>query len=233
MTALAESTEGFIWIPGSERRRYGIALASLGAVLIGIVCFADALNRTEVSAGRSRASELRTSAHQTLNDPGGDQSRVGHQVSSGPALILSSHNGAGLRFKRQSGPRPSQWSEDQVRRLQAKVAAPVDGALSASTEKALKAWQGKNGLAADGIAGPDTLMVLGLHELVLLKRGAHGEAVKKLQKELSIGVDGQFGRRTAKAVRDYQTQHRLVADGVVGPATLAHMKLFKQVPADR
>ena len=80
-----------------------------------------------------------------------------------------------------------------MRRPQAKLGVQADGEFDARTVKALKAWQGKNGLAADGIAGPDTLMVMGLHDLVLLKRGAHGDAVKKLQEQLAIGADGQFG----------------------------------------
>ena len=245
MTGLAEGTEHFIWVPSRKPHHHGFALAVLGAVLISIACsyaigslplpgLADAPNRKEVSTELSRTSGLRTAADRTLNEQtDGDQSRVEHQISSGPALILSSHSGAGLRSKRQSGPRLSEWSEDPLRRLRAKVAAPVDGEISASTEEALKAWQGKNGLTADGIAGPDTLMVLGLHDLLLLKRGTHGEAVKKLQQALSIGVDGAFGTHTQKAVRDYQKKHGLVADGMAGPATLAHLKLFMGVPADR
>jgi peptidoglycan L-alanyl-D-glutamate endopeptidase CwlK len=73
---------------------------------------------------------------------------------------------------------------------------------------------------------------MGLYDLVLLKRGAHGDAVKKLQEQLVIGADGKFGPRTEKAVRDYQKKNGLVDDGRVGPATLAHMKLFKELTAD-
>ena len=38
------------------------------------------------------------------------------------------------------------------------------------------------------------------------------------------GVDGDFGSYTAKAVREFQTTHRLAPDGIIGPATGA--KLF-------
>jgi peptidoglycan hydrolase-like protein with peptidoglycan-binding domain len=70
------------------------------------------------------------------------------------------------------------------------------------------------------------------YELVLLKQGTHGDAVKKLQEKLAIGADGQFGSGTEKAVRDYQQKNGLVIDGMAGPATLAHMKLFKEITAD-
>ena len=96
----------------------------------------------------------------------------------------------------------------------------------------MKDWQTKNGLATDGIAGPDTFMAMGLYELVLLKQETRGDTVKKLQEKLAIGTDGQFGSGTEKALRDYQQKNDLVADGMAGPATLAHMKLFKEITAD-
>jgi lysozyme len=60
----------------------------------------------------------------------------------------------------------------------------------------------------------------------ILKRGAKGNAVKRLQKALvaagqATGVDGDFGPGTDSAVRAFQAAHGLQADGVVGPATWA------------
>src|SRR5215813_10632569 len=92
-------------------------------------------------------------------------------------------------------------SGEPVKRLQYKLGVAADGAFGSSTEKALKDWQTKNGLAADGIAGPDTFMAMGLYELVLLKPGTRGEAVKKLQEKLGVGADGQFGPGTEKPPR--------------------------------
>ena len=123
-------------------------------------------------------------------------------------------------------------SGEPVRRLQAKLGVEADGDFGPNTERALKDWQSKNSLAADGIAGPDTFIALGLHELVLLKQGTRGDAVKKLQEKLGVSADGVFGSGTEKAVRDYQQKNGLVADGLAGPATLAHMKLFKEIGAD-
>ena len=125
-------------------------------------------------------------------------------------------------------------SGEPVKRLQAKLGVETDGEFGSNTEKALKEWQAKykNSLTPDGIAGPDTFMAMGLYELVLLKEGTRGDAVKKLQEKLGVGADGQFGPGTEKAVRDYQQKNGLVVDGAAGPATLAHMKLFKQITAE-
>jgi peptidoglycan hydrolase-like protein with peptidoglycan-binding domain len=118
---------------------------------------------------------------------------------------------------------------EPVRRLQAKLGVTADGEFGPGTEKALKDWQTKNGLAADGIAGPDTFLAMGLYEVILLKQGTKGSTVKSLQEKLGITADGQFGPGTEKAVRDYQAKNSLKADGIAGPATLAQMKLFKEV----
>jgi peptidoglycan hydrolase-like protein with peptidoglycan-binding domain len=122
-------------------------------------------------------------------------------------------------------------SGEPVKRLQAKLGVEADGAFGSNTEKALQDWQAKNKSSPtpDGIAGPDTFMAMGLHELVLLKQGTRGDTVKKLQDKLGVAVDGQFGPGTEKAVREYQQKNGLVADGMAGPATLAHMKLFKDI----
>ena len=51
-----------------------------------------------------------------------------------------------------------------VKRLQEKLGVDADGAFGPGTEKALKEYQAANGLAADGIAGPDTFAKMGLPE---------------------------------------------------------------------
>lgn len=53
----------------------------------------------------------------------------------------------------------------------------------------------------------------------VLRRGARGEDVRRLQTLLKISVDGDFGPKTELAVRLFQSKMRLVSDGVVGPAT--------------
>jgi peptidoglycan hydrolase-like protein with peptidoglycan-binding domain len=63
----------------------------------------------------------------------------------------------------------------------------------------------------------------------LLRRGLSGEPVKLLQSKLGVNSDGEFGPETEKALRKYQQENGLVADGIAGPITLAHMNLFQLV----
>lgn len=58
----------------------------------------------------------------------------------------------------------------------------------------------------------------------VLKKGAKGEEVKRLQRALTaaghaVAADGDFGPATDRAVRAFQAARGLGADGVVGPAT--------------
>lgn len=52
-----------------------------------------------------------------------------------------------------------------------------------------------------------------------VRRGDNNSIVGILQQKLGIHVDGQFGPKTEKAVRDFQKAHGLIVDGVVGPQT--------------
>ena len=54
---------------------------------------------------------------------------------------------------------------------------------------------------------------------MLLKKGSKGKEVKELQEALKIGADGIFGSGTESAVKKFQKENGLIADGVVGPAT--------------
>ena len=57
-----------------------------------------------------------------------------------------------------------------------------------------------------------------------LRKGMKGEDVKKLQAELHVAVDGDFGKQTEDALKQFQKANHLVPDGIAGPMTFAALK---------
>ncbi|MCL3862345.1 phage tail tip lysozyme [Actinotalea sp. K2] len=61
--------------------------------------------------------------------------------------------------------------------------------------------------------------------MALIRRGDRGDAVRRLQEQLTTAghdpgvVDGIFGQATDRAVRSFQAANGLTADGIVGPHT--------------
>ena len=114
--------------------------------------------------------------------------------------------------------------------------AYVDGSYGDTTVAAVKAFQKKYNLTADGVAGSETLKKLDSAyknadsntstDDDSLRKGATGTAVKTLQTNLKkLGfytayVDGSFGATTESAVKAFQKKYGLTADGVAGSATL-------------
>ena len=114
--------------------------------------------------------------------------------------------------------------------------AYVDGSYGDTTVAAVKAFQKKYNLTADGVAGSETLKKLDSAyknadsntstDDDSLRKGATGTAVKTLQTTLkkrgfyTAYVDGSFGSTTESAVKAFQKKYGLTADGVAGSATL-------------
>ena len=114
--------------------------------------------------------------------------------------------------------------------------ASIDGDYGDTTVAAVKAFQKKYNLTADGVAGSETLKKLDTAyknadsntstDDDSLRKGATGTAVKTLQTNLKkLGfytayVDGSFGATTESAVKAFQRKYGLTADGVAGSATL-------------
>ena len=111
-----------------------------------------------------------------------------------------------------------------------------------ATETAVIAFQRRNTSYADGVAGPETLKALysssaskasspsGIVGITLREGSTSKSAVRLLQQKLkNLGyytgtVDGDFGSGTTDAVKAFQRDNRITADGVVGGGTLN--KLF-------
>ena len=112
----------------------------------------------------------------------------------------------------------------------------VDSTFGSGTYTAVRAFQKKYNLTADGVAGSETLKKLDSAyknadsntstDDDSLRKGATGAAVKTLQTNLKkLGfytayVDGSFGSTTESAVKAFQKKYGLTADGVAGSATL-------------
>lgn len=131
----------------------------------------------------------------------------------------------------------------------------VDEIFGAGMLKAVKAFQKKNGLTADGKVGPATLAAL-FSDSVLdaddaipapeeeipegrtMKKGDKGDDVKAAQIRLSIlgyysgKLDGIFGNGTLAAVRSFQARNALTVDGKIGPRTLEKLQSANAVTAN-
>lgn len=51
---------------------------------------------------------------------------------------------------------------------------------------------------------------------MIYKIGSRGEEVKKIQQKLGLTADGIFGKNTENAIKNFQLNHSIVVDGVVG-----------------
>ena len=58
----------------------------------------------------------------------------------------------------------------------------------------------------------------------VLKKGSHGTNVQLLQQTLHVQADGVFGIMTENAVKAFQRNNGLIADGIVGPKTWEKLK---------
>jgi peptidoglycan hydrolase-like protein with peptidoglycan-binding domain len=107
---------------------------------------------------------------------------------------------------------------------------PIDGIVGRRTAGAVKAFQRRAGIHADGLAGPRTRARLGrlgrpLFGARTLARGRIGWDVSVLQFLLArrgfapAHLNGNFGRGTERAVRRFQRAFGLAVDGIAGPAT--------------
>lgn len=105
----------------------------------------------------------------------------------------------------------------------------ITGYYGPVTQQAVKRFQRSHGLAADGIAGTETLSLLtsGKAQHFCLYPGDRGHDVRTLQKRLkelgyfSGGVTGYFGTATQKALKEFQAQNGLPADALAGKNTRA------------
>jgi len=185
--------------------------------------------------------------HFELHAPGGIK------VDPYPALILAQ---TGVTCTRQrpaplesllaAGPTLRRGSSGQAvlelqgfLKVQGYRVGKVDGIFGTATEAAVRRFQVRQGLLADGVVGPATRGAVsalaaekgfaGLADLAgrILKVGTSGADVKELKRWLrAAGFDpgprpftARFDEATLAAVRAFQTAQGLTPDGMVGPMT--------------
>ncbi|MBW4659634.1 MAG: peptidoglycan-binding protein [Drouetiella hepatica Uher 2000/2452] len=132
---------------------------------------------------------------------------------------------------------------EKVRQLQALVnprilvadQVKVDGVFGSKTEAAVKIVQFQFLLEQDGIVGASTWKSLRANAPVgmpILRRGMVSKQVGIVQELLKVGnfyagaIDNAFGIKTEAAVRAFQKDRQLTADGVIGDRTWKALSNF-------
>ena len=140
------------------------------------------------------------------------------------------------------------WLSDLAQFDSSLPAVTVDGSYGAATERAVRAFQQKQSLTADGVVGRTTWNALYAAWLeaqsdlggtawpgTALRRGSTGMEVRLVQFWLrlaadnysglpTVTVDGSYGPATVSAVTAFQNEFALAADGVTGRSTWNKLK---------
>ena len=103
-----------------------------------------------------------------------------------------------------------------------------DGKYGDDTLAAVKRFQERNGIIADGYLGPQSISLLTSSQAQAnaLMLGMKGDDVTNIQKRLKDlnymkNVTGYFGSETENAVKAFQKRNGLGADGKIGKATMS------------
>lgn len=133
---------------------------------------------------------------------------------------------------------------------------PLDSVFGVTTQKAVSAFQTKNGMTSDGVATAEMQELIftgrpknasgnkiSVHsvpniEMWPLELDDTGDAVSALQQKLKVlgyytgNVTGKYDKATESAVSDFQRAYYLTVDGFAGPKTLTMLnKIYDAVIA--
>jgi GH25 family lysozyme M1 (1,4-beta-N-acetylmuramidase) len=110
--------------------------------------------------------------------------------------------------------------QQELNRLHIGAPLVVDGVRGPITINAIKLFQSICGIAIDGVYGSQSD---GAYQAIvskpMLKQGSTGVAVRYIQYHLGCAIDGQFGAKTAAAVKGFQKASGLAADSIIGIQT--------------
>ncbi|MEH2415608.1 N-acetylmuramoyl-L-alanine amidase [Nostoc sp.] len=96
-----------------------------------------------------------------------------------------------------------------------------DGFTGANTKSAVEKFQTIVGVQPTGIADDATWNAINLifAKRIIRPNHAGGAVVRYLQERVGIEPDGVYGPQTELAIKNFQKQNGLGADGIVGPAS--------------
>ncbi len=161
-----------------------------------------------------------------------------YAAKGGSSSASSSSSGNGLKLGSTGS---------DVRDLQSNLTtlgfywADITGSFGEKTEAAVKSFQKAKGLTADGVAGSKTISAIAdaldrmgassgsasVSSGTALKLNSQGDRVAQLQADLKTlkyyyaDITGNFGSKTEAAVKEFQKDKGLTADGVAGSKTLS------------
>jgi peptidoglycan hydrolase-like protein with peptidoglycan-binding domain len=127
------------------------------------------------------------------------------------------------------------------------ISAPKQGRYDFTTVAAVRDLQRRHGILVTGVAGPATLAQLGIWSGTpidvpcsvgrVVLRGMHGVRARCVEQRLIQlgyiipGPDGLFNPASARAAQAFQRrQGFVIANGAVGPLTLARLRLWSGPP---
>lgn len=102
----------------------------------------------------------------------------------------------------------------------------IDGVFGPKTQHAVRLFQEWAELSVDGIVGPNTKEAFDYARTYpghYIQRGDEGPWTEQAQRKINVEIDGVFGPVTEGAVWQWQKDHGLLADGILGPQTFTAM----------
>ena len=211
-----------------------------------VIAFQSANGLTPDGLAGTQTLAMITAKVQALENSGSSSSSSG-STSSGSASSNSSTSDLTRTLRRGYTGADVTKVQNRLKEL-GYYTGTVDGVYGLGSMAAVKAFQEKNGLTADGLAGTKTFEKLFSSSAVAagssssnsstssgssstttysrLDEGSKGDEVTAMQRALKslnypLEVDGSFGPTTKAAVKLFQGANGLTADGVAGQATLS------------
>ncbi|MDG0060219.1 peptidoglycan-binding protein [Priestia sp. P5] len=147
-------------------------------------------------------------------------------------LPTISHAALGDKLLKEGMTDPDVKELQDVLKQKGIFSATSTGYFGSITKDSVLSFQRSHSLTADGMVGPNTYQALIANSTsavtngTLLKYGMTSNEVEKVQQLLkekgyfNATPTGYFGTITQTAVMNFQRDHGLAVDGIVGPATL-------------